>query len=243
MYNNLLMVPHLQRNLLRPSLSNKDRLKHIEIIKSFLEKGSKFDLASGNLKLATFLLYITKVADCKAIVDKVLRKFLPFVIIMSERYSPDGIISSSAQVAEYVRMTDGIGLTVFQQMSSLVAYWVEISVIEKNFVPKALQYELQSLRAGEDVLLVHPFVYGYFLKSLYSHLLDTVEIRNHNIDILRQIVNTTQDSRSYHVNMNLLGYCYILAGNDREARRCFQTSLGIQAENNAASMHLRDTPR
>ena len=181
------------------------------------------DISSSRLWCATFLQQNEKYSAAIRVIDNVLSAIPPYALY----YSKGNVISSDISKLLYRDTLLTGELNHIERAKQAWLFDIVFDVFCFNFVPGAIRIELIYLSQVRN-FTVSPFTYAYYLKFLCYHGLGQYENRD---NALRQLAGTVSEppldrcSSEMHFSYNIVGHCFLMAGQIDMARLCFQTSI------------------
>ena len=180
------------------------------------------DISSSRLWCATFLLQSGKHGAALGIINNVLSSIPPYALY----YSQARVKSSDASKLLYKDSLLTREINPIERAKQAWLFDIYIDRRHYNFMPSAIKIEIFYLRIFRS-FTISPYTYAYYLMFLCYHGLGQYDSRDY---ALGQMADTVLEpglkrcSDEIHHTYNIIGHCFLVAGQADMARECFTLS-------------------
>ncbi|XP_045173286.1 uncharacterized protein LOC123534891 [Mercenaria mercenaria] len=218
-------LEHLQKTKQSDDERKKGELQRIALYE--IENGSKLDMLSGQLYLATYYMSVLNLPKCISVIEECLAK-LP-----SKMFYTGYCSSNPFMEIENGKLLKSTAFDIPPDKLNALETTFDMLFAREDYavVPSSLVFACALLpQYGEKYVAIHPFVYAYHLLHLAKVMWEGPSSRTKEIlDYLEDLVLEFCDTPHLFNALNVIGFSEFLVGKNVEAFGHFASSLQLSA--------------
>ncbi|XP_061184812.1 uncharacterized protein LOC133192820 [Saccostrea echinata] len=217
LYNSVVKISH-----------NKSMYCGLRLSKRLSILGTKCDVISGRLSLATFHYLCGQYKLCIGLTDSVLRGIQPFTVYNRKDY---GIIQGDGRLEAYSEVILNASIPLNKKMQR--AFLNDFEIFKEGpVIPSHLCLEIEFFLDPPASSFLPALVYIHFLRFLSFHEMNNESEMRSSLLVLRTISYDDEHGGNLYIASNMIGICEMMSGNIQMAIKYFgQAALSLKRAN------------